>query len=86
MDGDPGVDSRANGPPTPSDSPLTLADVRASALYRDLTTPALAVGDPAPPFRLPALDPSHGGPYDEQVDLRPHLGSRPVVLIFGSYT
>jgi len=86
MDGDPGGDARAEGPPTPSDSPLTLADVRASALYRDLTTADLVVGDPAAAFRLPALDPSRGKPSGEVVDLHRHLGSRPVVLIFGSYT
>jgi hypothetical protein len=38
------------------------------------------VGDPAPDFRLPTLD------RKETVQLSSFRGSRPVVLVFGSYT
>ena len=72
-------------PPTPADSPLRLSDVRTSPLYRNLGTPVVAVGDPAPPFRLPRLDSARRA-TGEIVDLRDHLGRRPVALIFGSYT
>jgi hypothetical protein len=68
-------------PRTPADSPLGLADINASAFYSDLSTPTVAVGDPAVPFRLPML-----GPAGSQVDLGRHLGKRPVALVFGSYT
>ena len=68
-------------PRTPADSPLDLADVKASALYSDLSTPTVAVGDPAVPFRLPML-----GAARSQVDLGRHLGKRPIALVFGSYT
>jgi hypothetical protein len=77
---------RAPGePPTPADSPLRLADIRASAFYRNLSTPAVAVGDPAPVFRLPRLD-AQRRVMAESVDLGHHLRTRPVALIFGSYT
>jgi hypothetical protein len=72
-------------PPTPTDSPLRLADIRTSAFYRNLSTPAVAVGDPAPAFRLPKLD-VRRAETTEIVDLGDHLGRRPVALIFGSYT
>lgn len=72
-------------PPTPTDSPLRLADIRTSAFYRNLSTPAVAVGDPAPVFRLPRLD-VRRAETTEIVDLGDHLGRRPVALIFGSYT
>jgi hypothetical protein len=72
-------------PPTPPDSPLRLADIRTSPLYRDLGSPVVVVGDPAPTFRLPRLDPARRA-TGEIVDLGDHLGRRPVVLIFGSYT
>jgi hypothetical protein len=61
---------------TPGDSPLTLADVIASPLYRDLSAPELAVGDPA--FDFPVTDAG--------VRLTDHFGKRPVALVFGSYT
>ena len=64
---------------TPSDSPLTLEDVLASPLYRDLSTPKLARGDKAFDFELPR---QHGG----TVRLADHAGKRPVALVFGSYT
>jgi hypothetical protein len=73
-------------PPTPADSPLRLADVRASALYRDLSTPKLAAGDPAAPFRLPLLDPQTRAPSGSVADLAALLGRTPVALVFGSYT
>ena len=77
---------RAPGePPTPTDSPLRLADIRTSAVYRNLSTPAVAVGDPAPVFRLPRLDVTRAETM-EIVDLGDDLGRRPVALIFGSYT
>jgi hypothetical protein len=64
----------------PEDSPLTLKDVMASADYRDLRTPSVSEGDPAPDFELPTLD---GG---ETVRLASLLERRPVALVFGSYT
>jgi len=64
----------------PEDSPLTVKDVMASADYRDLRTPSVAEGDPAPDFELPALE---GG---ETVRLASLLERRPVALVFGSYT
>jgi hypothetical protein len=41
---------------------------------------ALAEGDQAPDFTLPAAD------RKETVTLSTHRGARPVVLVFGSYT
>jgi hypothetical protein len=64
---------------TPSDSPLTMEDVVASPVYRDLMTPKLSVGDPAFLFELPR---EGGG----TVRLADFVGRRPVALIFGSYT
>ncbi len=40
----------------------------------------LHVGDVAPDFSLPTYD------HKQQVTLSSHRGSRPVVLVFGSYT
>jgi hypothetical protein len=40
----------------------------------------LQPGDPAPDFRLPTLD------HSDTVQLSSFRGSRPVVLVFGSYT
>jgi len=68
------------GPATPSDSPLTLEDVMASAEYLDLRMPSLAPGDPAFDFTLPLLDGSG------DVTLSDFAGERPVALVFGSYT
>jgi hypothetical protein len=67
-------------PTTPEDSPLTLEDVMARADYRDLRTPKVAVGDPAPDFELPAV---RGG---GTVHLASLAAERPVALVFGSYT
>ena len=41
---------------------------------------SLQQGDAAPDFRLPTLD------HKETVQLSSYRGSRPVVLVFGSYT
>lgn len=48
-------------------------------LYDQREEGTLAVGDPAPDVAVVALDGS-------RVKLREWIGSRPVVLIFGSYT
>jgi hypothetical protein len=73
------------GPPTPSDSPLTMADVLGSPRHRRLMTPTLRVGDPAIDFRLPVLG-GADGPWGDVADLAAERGRRPVALIFGSYT
>lgn len=70
-------------PNTPADSPLTLHDVMASPAHQDLSTPKLAVGDPAFPFTLPLLE-GHRQ-TGELVSLGDLAGNRPVAL-FGSYT
>jgi peroxiredoxin len=54
--------------------------VMASADYRDLRTPSVAEGDPAPDFELPTLD------GDETVRLASLVEERSVALVFGSYT
>ena len=69
----------AIGPPTPSDSPLTMADVMSSPFHRDLMTAKLAPGEPAFLFELPT-------PAGERVDISQFVGGRPVALVFGSYT
>jgi len=61
-------------------SPLTLADVMASAEYRKLMTATIAEGDVAPDFELPRLDGSG------TVALSSLVASGPVALVFGSYT
>ena len=66
-------------PETPPDSPLTMADVMASRVYRDLMTPKLGPGDPAFPFELPR-------DTGELVRLADYAGRMPVALVFGSYT
>jgi len=64
----------------PKDSPLTLQDVRARADYRDLCTPKVAEGEPAPDFELPLLG------RDDTARLSSLVAERPVALVFGSYT
>ena len=73
---------------TPEDSPKTLPDVMADPVHRDLATPKLAIGDPAHDFSLPLLDASEGGEREtgETFHLLGRAESRPVALIFGSYT
>jgi hypothetical protein len=46
---------------------------------------AVAQGEPAPDFTLPYL-PGQGKDEGETMSLSSHFGSRPVGLIFGSYT
>jgi hypothetical protein len=57
-----------------------------SPFYRALSTPRLAVGDPAFPFDLPLLDADTHAPTGETVRLGDFAGERPVALVFGSYT
>jgi hypothetical protein len=64
----------------PKDSPLTLQDVLADPVYRDLGQAKVATGDTAPDFELPLVD--GGG----TVHLGTLLDERPVALVFGSYT
>jgi hypothetical protein len=66
---------------TPADSPLSVADVMTSPVYRDLSTPIISPGDPAFDFELHRLDVA-----GETVRLSAFVGQRPVALIFGSYT
>jgi hypothetical protein len=66
---------------TPSDSPLTIADVMTSPMYRDLATPKLSEGDVAFDFVLRRFD----TPV-EALRLSSFAGRQPVALIFGSYT
>ena len=81
----PGFDWRAF---TPDDSPKGLPEVMADPLHQDLSTAKLSVGDPAEDFTLPLLDASEGGEREtgETFCLRDRAASRPVALIFGSYT
>lgn len=73
---------------TPPDSPLTLKSLMSHAEYRDLSTPKLAVGDMAFDFELRAHDFSDGTDVASgaTVRLSAFRGSKPVALIFGSYT
>jgi hypothetical protein len=64
----------------PKDSPLTLQDVLADPGYRDLAQAKIAEGDVAPDFELPRV--AGGG----TVRLATLLDSRPVAIVFGSYT
>jgi|SRR5581483_10543223 len=64
----------------PADSPLGLPDVERSPLYRDLARPKLEEGDEALDFELPLLE------GEGTVRLSSFRGSRPVALVFGSYT
>jgi peroxiredoxin len=57
-----------------------MADVMASAVYRDLSTAKLAPGEPAADFELPRLG------SGETVRLSSFAGRLPVALVFGSYT
>lgn len=76
-----------SAPETPTDSPLTMQDVLASEHYRDLTTAKVLVGDPAPDFALPEVDPAGAGRgASGLVRLSDFRGRVPVALVFGSYT
>jgi hypothetical protein len=68
-------------PATPPDSPLTMQEALASERYRDLSTPRVAEGDPAYAFELARADRP-----DERVRIDDFFGTRPVALVFGSYT
>jgi hypothetical protein len=73
---------------TPRDSPLTLKSLMSRDDYRDLSMPKLAVGDVAFDFELGRHDFS-GGTADATgatVRLSEFRASKPVALIFGSYT
>jgi hypothetical protein len=62
-----------------------MEHVLESPFYRGLSTPELAVGDPAFRFDLPLLCPdSHE--TGETVRLADFAGERAVALVFGSYT
>jgi hypothetical protein len=73
---------------TPDDSPRTPDDILNDPEVRDLATPKLAVGDPAYDFDLPIHDFSDGTERTtgERFHLRERAASRPVALVFGSYT
>jgi hypothetical protein len=73
---------------TPEDSPLTLKMLLRRDDYRDLSTAKLAAGDPAFDFELPRHDFSEGTAVatGETVRLSSFRSSKPVALIFGSYT
>lgn len=73
---------------TPDDSPKTPMDVLSDPVHENLSTPDLAVGDPAFDFDLPVYDYSEG--VEKFTGQNFHLASeaeqRPVALVFGSYT
>ena len=73
---------------TPDDSPKTPEDILNDPAVRDLATAKLAVGDAAYDFDLPILDFSDGTERvtGERFHLLGRAESRPVALIFGSYT
>ena len=75
-------DPEASSPP---DSPLTLGEALETELYVRLSTPELAIGDPAEEIALPSLD-SEGLLEGETVRLSSFFGVKPVALVFGSYT
>jgi hypothetical protein len=66
---------------TPEDSPMTLSDVMSDPDIRDLRTPKLAPGEAAHDFTLRRLDDPQ-----QPVQLSQFAGSKPVALVFGSYT
>jgi hypothetical protein len=73
---------------TPADSPLTLKTLMGREDYRDLSTAKLSVGDVAFDFELPRYDFSDGTAVatGATVQLSEFRSSKPVALIFGSYT
>ena len=73
---------------TPEDSPKGLPDVYADPGLTDLRTPKIAVGDTAVDFELPVYDFTTGVKREtnERMRLLDAAASRPVALIFGSYT
>ena len=81
----PGIDWRKF---TPEDSPKTPMDVISDPGHQDLATPKLASGDAAFDFTLPVFDFSDGTERetDEVFHLLEVAETKPVALIFGSYT
>jgi hypothetical protein len=73
---------------TPEDSPKTPMDVMSDPEMVDLATPKLAVGDLAHEIDLPLCDFSEGvaEKTGERFRLSEAATTRPVALIFGSYT
>ena len=73
---------------TPDDSPLTLKTLLRREDYRDLSTAKLSAGDVAFDFELPQYDLSDGTAVASgtRVRLSEFRSSKPVALIFGSYT
>ena len=73
---------------TPADSPMTYEDYAASDAHVDLSTPRVAVGEPAIDFELPLYDFSDGSRRDtgETFHLMQVAANQPVALVFGSYT
>ena len=73
---------------TPDDSPLTLKTLTSREDYRDLSTAKLSVGDVAFDFKLPRHDFSERTAVatGATVQLSEFRSSKPVALIFGSYT
>ncbi len=82
------MDAAQQPPATPADSPLTMEQAMASKVYRDLSTPKLAVGDDAFEFELPVLDLRSGIERETAISMRlaDFRRRKPVALIFGSYT
>jgi hypothetical protein len=66
---------------TPTDSPMTLADVMSDPGLRELRTPALGVGERAFDFSLRRFDDP-----TQRVQLSQFEAETPVALVFGSYT
>jgi hypothetical protein len=73
---------------TPEDSPVTLPEHLADPAVEDLSTAKLDEGDAAHDFSLPVFDFSDGREraVGSTFSLLRTAESRPVALIFGSYT
>ena len=73
---------------TPDDSPKTPEDMFNDPTAIDLRTAKVEVGGPAHDFDLPIYDYSDGSERatGERFNLGTRSASRPVALIFGSYT
>jgi hypothetical protein len=73
---------------TPDDSPIGLPEMMANPVTQDLSTAKLAPGDPAFDFDLPVYDFSDGTRVEtgRSFRLESAAASRPVALVFGSYT
>jgi hypothetical protein len=73
---------------TPEDSPVTLPEHLADPVVEDLASAKLKLGERAIDFSLPLYDFSDGQERasGETFSLLPTTASRPVALVFGSYT